>query len=440
MHLPKYASFFSRLAVLTSISLVLGPAGDGSAGTYKNSAHGGYNTAGRGVARASMPTTYSAGNCAHCHEQHASIGGSEPTPAGGPANFLLLDDLDTSAGNAACNYCHDGSVTSPVTVDNIASQITKTYHHDPFSALGSVLCNDCHDSHVAQNTNHQEAVNGNTIPATSPLLAVAGVSLNYGAPGAPASGAEGFGVLPNPTALDPVTMEYQLCFKCHGGQAAYPLLADLRGQFHPGNYSVHPVTTENNATWNNLFLRTTPAAFNATWGGNINAEMYCSDCHGSETGGDPQGPHGSTIQYLLKAGGPPAPAGNFDALCLKCHNDPALPGMSFWVDVWNTALVGDHSYFGHQSVVTNPGAGTNALGCLACHGDSGGPLVSNIHGANYMGVVNNPGTDTPLPSFTFLVSSFINKLYFTTAVGNVAGARYCEATCHAADGAAGYAY
>lgn len=441
---PPRFHFFPHLAVIATVSLCGGLASDSAAGPYLNSAHGNATT---GVDRASLPNTYSTGNCAHCHEQHASIGGSEPVPVKiptGPSNYLLLDALDNVGGNAACDYCHNGSVPPPV--DNIASEILKAKHHDPYSAFGPVNCDDCHDSHVAQSTNHIEATGGNAVLGTSPLNGVAGVSVTgvWPPPGNPAPGGDA-GLAPGTPAVaaliptDPITMEYQLCFKCHGGQAAYTL-ANLLGQFNPGNYSVHPVTTELNPfpRWNNAFLLATPAALNGVWAATPNATMYCSDCHGSNAA-PPEGPHGSTIQYMLKAGGPPAPANNFDALCLRCHKDPALPGMSFWVDIWNTALVGDHNYVGHQSVVTNA-AGTNALGCLACHGDSGGPLVSNIHGANYMGAVNVPATDTPLPSFTFLVSSFINKHYFTTAAGNVPGARYCEATCHAGDGAAGYAY
>lgn len=227
-------------------------------------------------------------------------------------------------------------------------------------------------------------------------------------------------------------MEYQLCLKCHGGQAAYTL-ADLRGQFNPNNYAVHPVTTNGN-NWKNQFVRTNFATvLNTPWNANRDAQMYCSDCQGSETGTDPKGPRGSTIKYMLKAG--PGPT-LFDNLCLICHKDPALPGMSSWTDIWGTALVGDHNYLGHQSVATNP-AGTNALDCLACHGDSGGPWVSNVHGANFLGNNNGAGT-TSRPSYAFLVSSLITKNYYITAGGDVPGQRNCATVlvgCHTAGAA-----
>ena len=61
--------------------------------TYANSSHGDPTD---GVNRNSM-TGYATGNCAHCHEQHASVGGDEPAPntpsttAEGPGIYLGFD-------------------------------------------------------------------------------------------------------------------------------------------------------------------------------------------------------------------------------------------------------------------------------------------------------------------------------------------------------------
>lgn len=47
-----------------------------NSGPYLDSAHGNSTY---GVNRSSISTFgYSKGNCVHCHEQHASIGGAEP--------------------------------------------------------------------------------------------------------------------------------------------------------------------------------------------------------------------------------------------------------------------------------------------------------------------------------------------------------------------------
>jgi hypothetical protein len=85
-----------------------------AAGPYRDSAHGNF---GYGVNRAVIDEKYTAfatGNCAHCHETHASMEGAEPLPAGGPAPHALFADsfnanrtqnpyLET---DNFCFYCH----------------------------------------------------------------------------------------------------------------------------------------------------------------------------------------------------------------------------------------------------------------------------------------------------------------------------------------------
>ncbi len=90
-------------------------AGPARAGSYLNSAHGDSGTIGvcrEGICDESSGTNfgYSRGNCANCHEQHASIGGSEPAPASGSASpFLLFADSTTPyllQSENVCFYCH----------------------------------------------------------------------------------------------------------------------------------------------------------------------------------------------------------------------------------------------------------------------------------------------------------------------------------------------
>jgi hypothetical protein len=75
----------------------------GYAGEYLSSAHGTQNNAITGVERLSA---YTDGNCGHCHEQHSSIDGSEPTPTSGPDNYLLFAPSHTIQTNNFCYYCH----------------------------------------------------------------------------------------------------------------------------------------------------------------------------------------------------------------------------------------------------------------------------------------------------------------------------------------------
>lgn len=106
--------------------LILSRSGRAMAGPYLNSVHGN-NTI--GVNRSSMATAgYARGNCAHCHEQHASVNGSEPAPAGGsPSAFALFAD-NFSGGTTGpyvqsddfCFYCHiaTGAVQSEGGITN----------------------------------------------------------------------------------------------------------------------------------------------------------------------------------------------------------------------------------------------------------------------------------------------------------------------------------
>ena len=74
--------------------------------TYTWSAHGNISY---GVNRSSIATFgYSKGNCAHCHEQHSSIGGAEPEPAGGTAQeYLIFRNMFGDQNGGFCYFCHE---------------------------------------------------------------------------------------------------------------------------------------------------------------------------------------------------------------------------------------------------------------------------------------------------------------------------------------------
>lgn len=104
----KGIAFFFYVGIL--IFWILYP-GVVNSGPYLDSAHGNYTPSpGYGVKR--NPTLvpqldgYSRGNCAHCHEQHASIGGAEPTPTGGPSGYELFYSNYVSQTDDFCFKCH----------------------------------------------------------------------------------------------------------------------------------------------------------------------------------------------------------------------------------------------------------------------------------------------------------------------------------------------
>lgn len=160
-----------------------------------------------------------------------------------------------------------------------------------------------------------------------------------------------------------VTREYQVCLKCHSNYAfdiapdlgsspgstpsgvngltrytdqAMEFQAPLADRGEPGgnHRSWHPVMA---ATGRTTALRSANANnWLSPWNGSAfigTQSMYCSDCHGSETGlgtvvpsggedGRPWGPHGSTHDFILKGewnantGAP----GTENHLCFKCHS------------------------------------------------------------------------------------------------------------------------
>ncbi|MCJ7601940.1 MAG: cytochrome c3 family protein [Desulfobulbaceae bacterium] len=104
------SSFLSPLCIILLAPFLYLPA---QAGPYTDSAHGN-GTSGAERSEAAF-ADYSQGNCAHCHEQHASIDGNEPGPFSGTASpfALFADNFNTGKdtnpylqGDNFCFYCH----------------------------------------------------------------------------------------------------------------------------------------------------------------------------------------------------------------------------------------------------------------------------------------------------------------------------------------------
>jgi hypothetical protein len=172
----KFKAFVVLPALLFCLTLYPCSA---NSGPYLDSAHG---SASYGVNRTSISSTgYSKGHCAHCHEQHASIGGSEPDPTGGPDKYTLFYPNYNSQTNSFCLTCHTDvspyqtgglvnrsysyraggwtsdtlndineafSIISPGTshdLDDIKTFITGKWNY----TSDSNPCNACHNPHMA---------------------------------------------------------------------------------------------------------------------------------------------------------------------------------------------------------------------------------------------------------------------------------------------------
>ncbi|HIC92592.1 MAG TPA: hypothetical protein EYP21_11185, partial [Syntrophaceae bacterium] len=101
------------LLLVGALAWVLNGGQIAMAGPYLSSAHG--NTS-YGVDRnATGFPDYAVGNCAHCHEMHASIGGAEPAPTGGPDKYALFYNNYVSQTDGVCFKCHDATTTISAT-------------------------------------------------------------------------------------------------------------------------------------------------------------------------------------------------------------------------------------------------------------------------------------------------------------------------------------
>ncbi|MBU4242704.1 MAG: hypothetical protein KKF52_05735 [Nanoarchaeota archaeon] len=307
------------------ITLMFLGSGFAYAGDYALSAHGNSTDGVSG-----RLGSYGKGNCAHCHEQHASLGGVEPTPPpqdGAPDNYLLFTEWSNNNYNSFCmGTCHDGGAGEG---DNIATQYGKSYHHptsgvhtfgedDPADfASRHGYCIDCHNPHVAKKIDRTV---GSNLVAGGPLLKVSGVSVTNPAT---AWTAPSYAFIPASTGI---TKEYQLCFKCHSSWTTQPTgppaQTNIALQFNTSNPSAHPVEAGLTASSSSALTIT----YMTGWQSVGTQTMYCSDCHG-EDGGTVKGPHGSDRDNILEGYWPKNAAaafytlGNVDSncLCINCH-------------------------------------------------------------------------------------------------------------------------
>ncbi len=181
------------------------------------------------------------------------------------------------------------------------------------------VCMDCHNQHQAQPGTH--APDGQWYP--NPGTSTNTVSnVLKGVPGVEPTWPTEWTQPMTFTTLASAEKEYQICFKCHsywgigsatggvndGGHVSpsdnVTPMTDVAWELNINNKSGHPVVV----SLLNRVGSYAPKELDAIqllspWTENPGAnQMYCSDCHGAdnELGGDPKGPHGSDLKYILK--------------------------------------------------------------------------------------------------------------------------------------------
>lgn len=279
--------------------------------------------------------------CESCHNPHTS--GSRQR---------LLNDL---AEENNCLPCHNGNVAS----SNLVAQLSKPYLHnvygynlehdaaeDPLVLTMHVECEDCHNPHAVNNTPAEApAANGR-------LSGVAGVDQSG-----------------NP--VDPLQNAYELCYRCHSDSPGKPLSLtsrqieqnNVRLEFDPANPSHHAVNTAGvNPDVPSLIAPITESSI-----------IYCTDCHGSNGSGSPEGPHGSIYRGQLKLQYQTADftveSSAAYELCYSCHS--------------RTSILNDESFGAHEEHIRD-----ERTPCNACHDPHGishtqGNSTNNAHLINF---------------------------------------------------------
>jgi hypothetical protein len=173
-------------------------------------------------------------------------------------------------------------------------------------------------------------------------------------------------------------------------------VTDQAMEFNPNNKSAHPVVvTLNNQTGSYAPKPLTSSQMSSPWATNLgNQVMYCSDCHGadSETSGDPKGPHGANVKYMLKGTGKYWPTKSDGTTLWRLNSTDAQNSQLFCRNchpVWNTNNVHSKSDHNNKSYTIGGQSGTG-IPCVGCH-------VAVPHGYKRSRLIGYNNADTPSP-------------------------------------------
>jgi len=373
-----------------------------------------------GVVKSSSPSdqTVQTAGCLACHGSHG---------ADGRGRIVRFPVGSGTGPDQVCLDCHDGTVAQKNIGAVLAGKNAWAVHasatfgptlHDAAEgpspkvpalpettvdpAKRHVTCVDCHNPHAAK---QQTAV----APFANGMLA--GV----------------WGIDRTGAVVNPVNNEYEVCFKCHGPSANQqaslanlaqpndPLRAvtevNLLRALDPNTAaSFHPVVgVGRSAKVPGLIAPLTPAS-----------RIYCGDCHGSDDGSAPKGPHGSNLPHLLARtyvtadNTPESPLAY--ALCYGCHDRNVLLGLSAGPDITGFPYHGTH-------VQGNPAAAPPSppTPCSACH---------NSHGIS--AIAASGGDHSHLIDFDVNIVGGARQ-YTSTSGATGWGSGNCTLSCHGHD-------
>ncbi len=390
--------------------------------------------------------------CAACHSSHASplrsLIQGEPNAAAicfschgaaGPASDIEQQfdapSLPPNDPAAAAWFSHPATAPSNHTSDADNEFEGKLERH--------AQCADCHDPHQASSGLATLTAAGWT--RSGALEGVAGTALVAGASGAP----------PTYARTEAVTLEYELCLKCHSGSTqllpadpAHPSrwALDKGREIDPGSASYHPIAAPGTNATTAMANSLAGSSPNKLWTYPVDATIRCASCHGDPAKATPADPpdaadrlavHASPNRGLLMA--PyrdrtlPASGAAYEpsdfALCYQCH------GESPYVDASGDANeqtsfnfhglhVSDLAYSGSGGTAIDvAGAGEGNAVCAECH--------FRIHGT---ALALNPGDrdNARLVNFAPDVEPLDGTLRWTQSGSGGTCTLVCHGVSHAA--------
>lgn len=405
------------------------------------------------------PYAAGSGQCAVCHSAHTAQG----------ANLLVTSGPSSSL----CLMCHDGlGAASDVKTEYALTRPADSpstgeyYSHDALAPSSHTLaseeefagvlnrhsdCSDCHNAHQARSGVDSVELSDPQNPgvptgwsASGALAGVTGVAVTNGSAGSE----PGYTFLDG--VLQPVTHEYQLCFKCHSGYTRLPDgvagkpstdITDTAAEFNPANASFHPVEgpgTNRTPAMQASLDGTSPYKL---WNFSAGGTVRCLSCHASSQTPDTATPGGSLAPHtsansgilirsyqdrVLASTTALYNSGDF-ALCYVCHAEAPFanasgPGAS---TATNFDLHGLHltklmGYGSGGTDIDTPGDGQGNALCAECHfrthSTTDGPAGQQVDGSRLVSFAPDVQPDTPGGTIAW------------TPTGTGSGS--CTLTCH----------
>lgn len=402
--------------------------------TYTISAHG---RSDYGVNRSSLSSFgYSIGNCAHCHEQHASIGGSEPAPVGGvPSIYALFYTNHVSQTDNFCFKCHTGTTSYQGTLGYLynysysyraggwtsdpLNDILEAFTNPPSISshnLGSIRtflaaqswgyttdsnpCGGCHNPHRAQKDPHTSGSRG--WPVSRPSQHSADNN-EWGLWGDNISDNTPYGASTERMSNYVGALKYQAPYRSGSTVTYEPDGSALQGGSNLTDYATFCTdchTSTPNSVWSTTLSRylraidwnnekhgkglaegaiTVDAPYSSTMG----YVLSCTDCHE---------PHGSYNAFLIRNevnGGTLGATittfstANWKYLCARCHQEDTSP--------CSTTRGPLFEVIHHSASTDRP---YTEQSCGGCHSSGGScPPTITCSNCHYHGSVVNTGID-----------------------------------------------